>query len=142
MVTSKKVTGTAWSMPAGLAWGAGISSIITLGGALLAAYLISNGTIGQNYIGYCSMVILLLASFLGARGAAKRIKHRTLFVSAISAIIYYGLLLSCTAMLFGGSYQGMGATGLMVLCGMGLAILREVKGEGRRRKKKNKIRHR
>ena len=142
MVTSKKVTGTAWSMPAGLAFGAGISSLITLVGSLIAAHLVSSGTIAQNHIGYCSMVILLLASFLGARGAVKQIKHRTLFVSALSALIYYGLLLSCTAMFFGGIYQGMGATALMVLCGAALAILTGMKGEGRRPRRGSKIRRR
>lgn len=142
MVANKKVTGTAWSMPGGLAWGAGISSVITLFGALIAAHLISSGMISQTNIGYCSMVILLLASFLGTRGAVKRIKHRTLFVSAMSAIIYYGLLLSCTALFFGGIYQGMGVTGLMVLSGAVVSVLMSTRGEGRGHRRKGKIRHR
>ena len=142
MVTNQKVTGTAWSMPAGLAWGAGISSIITLAGALVSAHLISVGIIAQQRIGYCSMVILLLASCLGAHGAIKRIKHRTMFVSTMAGAIYYGLLLSCTALFFGGIYQGIGATGLVILGGSILALLTQTKGEGRRNRRKSKIRHR
>jgi dolichol kinase len=59
-----------------------------------------------------------------------------MFVCLISGMIYFCVLLSITALCFGGQYQGIGVTGLVVLCGSccaGLMGLREKK-QGRKGK--------
>lgn len=142
MVANRKVTGTAMSMPGGLALGGCISVAVTLLGSLLAANLISREVIPQSSIGYCSMVILLLSSLLGTAVAVRRIKHRRLFVCAVSCAIYYGLLLASTAMFFGGMYQGMGVTALVVLAGSGIVALLGLKGEKSQSGRRSKIHHR
>ena len=123
MVVNRKVTGTAASMPAGLALGALVSLAVTAGGSVIAARLILGERMPEESVGYCSMAILLLASALGAWTAAGRIKHRGGYVCLLSGIVYYGCLLAATALFFGGIYQGMGATALVVLAGCGAAAL-------------------
>lgn len=138
MVINKKVTGTAASMPAGLALGCCVSLAVTITGAVIAANLILKEVIQESGIGYCSMLILLLSSVLGALTSVKRIKHRRLYVCILSGLIYYGLLLGMTALFFGGQYQGMGVTGLIVLAGCGsvaLTGLRKEKSHGQRGRK-------
>ena len=142
MVSNRKVTGTAMSMPGGLALGGLVSLAVTVIGATLAAYMILSERIPENGAGYCSMVILLLSSSLGALTAVKKIKHRRLYVCMLSAVVYYGMLLSVTALFFGGQYKGMGVTALLVLAGTGTVALLGTKQDNTSRKHRNKIRHR
>lgn len=138
MVTNRKVTGIAASMPAGLAVGGIVSLLVTLLGAVLAANLISGEKIPEGSIGYCSMVILLLSSITGAAVAVNRIKHRKLYVSLLSGLIYYAVLLAITAIFFGGRYHGMGVTALVIAAGSGttaLLNLRQGRGPHRRKSK-------
>ena len=98
MVTNRKVTGTAMSMPAGLALGGLASLAVTVAGSVLAAHLILKERIPESGVGYCSLFILLLSSVLGAAISVNRIKRRRLYVCALSAAVYYGILLSITAL--------------------------------------------
>ncbi len=136
MTGNKKVTGRASSMPGGLAAGALVQIVLTLGLAALGAKLIDLGYFQENAIGYFAMVILLGASFAGAMVAAGKIKRRRLLVCLLSGTVYFCILLSMTALFFGGQYSGVGVTGLMVLCGVGLSILAGFRGSrgGKHRK--------
>ena len=69
------------------------------------------------------MVILVLSALCGALMARSKIKRLRLQVCLISGGIYYLMLLGMTMLLFGGRFQGMGVTALMVACGSILAIL-------------------
>lgn len=142
MVVNRKVTGTASSMPAGLALGLCASLAVTIVGSILAANLVLRETIPENGIGYCSMVILLLSSVLGAVVSVNRIKHRRLYVCALSGVVYYGALLATTALFFGGQYQGMGVTAMMVLAGCGAVALLGLKGEKKGSSRGQKFKHR
>lgn len=139
MVVDRKVTGTASSMPAGLLTGWGIGIGITLLGAAVCAHLISKETIAGEGIGYCSMVIVLLASIAGAAISAAKIKRRRLQVCLMSGGVYFATLLAGTALFFGGQYQGMGVTGLLVLAGCGTVILMGLNNGKQRRPRKRKI---
>lgn len=138
MVINRKVTGTASSMPAGLAVGGLVSLAVTILGSVMAANLVLREMIAESSVGYCAMLILLLASFGGARIAAARIKHRRLYVCILSGVVYYSLLLAITALFFGGQYQGMGVTALVVAAGCGTAALLEKNEKKRRRKPRSK----
>ena len=142
MVTNRKVTGTAMSMPAGLALGGLASLAVTVAGSVLAAHLILKERIPESGVGYCSLFILLLSSVLGAAISVNRIKRRRLYVCALSAAVYYGILLSITALFFGGQYQGMGVTALVVTAGSGVVALLGAKGEKTRGKRHSKFKHR
>ena len=123
MTVNRKVTGTAVSMPAGIAIGCVVSLLLTLAGSSLAAKLISDEILKDTAIGYGSMLIVLLASALGAVTAISRVKRRYLQVCLLSGVSYYGLLLCVTALFFGGQYQGMGVTAMLVLAGVGSVVL-------------------
>ena len=123
MTVNRKVTGTAVSMPAGIAIGCVVSLLLTLAGSSLAAKLISDEILKDTAIGYGSMLIVLLASALGAVTAISRVKRRYLQVCLLSGVSYYGLLLCITALFFGGQYQGMGVTAMLVLAGVGSVVL-------------------
>lgn len=142
MTANQKVTGRASSMPGGLALGACVNLLITIIGAMFCGWLIGNEKAPEQSIGYCSMFILLAASFLGARTAAAKIKHRILYVSILSGIIYYCSLLAITALFFGGMYQGMGVTALVIMAGCISAALIGQKGERRSRRGKKRMNHR
>lgn len=119
------------SMPGGLAFG-GLSSLaVTLIFAAILAKLIEAETLPETSIGYGVMVLLLLASFVGALVASGRIKRQRLLVCLASGLIYFLLLLSMTALFFGGQYSAVWQTALLVLCGSMLAAmmhLREKRG--------------
>ena len=140
MTLNGKVTGRAMTMPAGIAVGCGGAALVTAAGSALVAKLISDEVLVDTAIGYGAMLIVLLASALGAAVSAAKVKRRRLQVCLLSGLVYYGMLLGMTALFFGGQYQGMGVTALLVLAGTGTVILlgtREKKtgkyGKGRRR---------
>lgn len=135
MTLNGKVTGRAMTMPAGIAVGCGAAMLVTAAGSALVAKLISDEVLVDTAIGYGAMFIVLLASALGAAVSAAKVKRRRLQVCLLSGIVYYGMLLGMTAMFFGGQYQGMGVTALLVLAGTGTVILL-----GTREKKTGKYR--
>ena len=129
-------------MPAGLAVGALAALLTTLTGSALAGYLVSTEKLPEQAIGYCAMVILLMSSLLSSAVSVGKIKHRRIYVCALSGVIYYVILLSLTALFFGGQYQGMGVTGLVIFAGCGIVGLYGLKGEKGPAYSKRKYRHR
>ena len=115
--------GRASTIPAGLAMSAGVSLGLTLLGSAVTAWLILRGSFPPGWAGYCAMVILLLSGAAGAATAVSRIQRLRMQMALAAGGIYYACLLLITGVVFGGQYQGMGVTGLMVLCGSGLVIL-------------------
>ena len=123
MTVNQKVTGTAVTMPIGICIGSSISVALTILGAGFVAKLISMEMLQETAIGYGAMIIILLASISGAGIAVRKVKKRMLQVSALVGVFYYVMLLAMTAILFGGKYQGMGVTALLVLAGCGVVVL-------------------
>lgn len=139
MVFNQKTTGRAASMPGGLAFGAAVSVGVTILAASLLAWMLDREILGQNQIGYGIMVLLLLASFLGAMGAFAKIKRQRMLVCLASGILYFGILLSCTALFFGGQYSGVGVTALLITAGAIAAGLLGLRSENRRKNRKFKM---
>ncbi len=134
MVANQKITVRASSMPAGLAVGGCVSLGTTLLLAAGLAKLVDMEILAWENIGYGIMLLLLLSSFLGAMTAFARIKRQRLLVCLVSGGIYLALLLSITALFFGGQYEAVGVTALLVLGGSGAAALLGLcggKGRGR-----------
>ena len=135
MTVNQKVTGRAVSIPAGVTMGCAASLAITVVGSLLVAKLISAEVLADTAIGYGAMFILLTASALGSAISAAKTKRLRLQVCLLSGGAYYASLLAVTALFFGGQYQGMGVTALLVAAGTGVVILL-----GGREKKRPKYR--
>ena len=120
--------GKAASMPVGFFLGGVASLVVTIVTSGILAWLVISQKISENQIGYGVMVLLILASFSGAEVSYRKIKRQRLVVSMVAGVIYFGILLSMTAFFFGGQYNAVGESALMVLCGCGLAFLLK-KGE-------------
>ena len=123
MTVNRKVTGTAVTMPVGIGIGCGISLSFTILGAGLVAKLISMEVLRETAIGYGAMMTVLLATVCGAGVAVNKVKKRILQVAMLVGAGYFALLLAVTALFFGGQYQGMGVTALLVAGGCGAVIL-------------------
>lgn len=135
MVKTKKPTGRAASIPGGLASGALVNILITLMLTSVIAKMVQSGLLSQDQIGYGIMFLLFFSSVAGAMTAQSRVKHRRMLVSLLSGLIYIVILLSVTALFFGGQYAGFGVTVLLIMGGAGtVAILSGSRG-GRPHKK-------
>ena len=115
MIGKKKRSGTALSIPAGLGVGLLVGLVVTVAGAAFTAWLIAAEKIGEGSTGYAAMVILALAAGLDALSAVYLIKKQRLQVSILAGVCYYLTLLGMTALFFGGQYQGMGVSAIIVL---------------------------
>ena len=120
MFEKKKVTGTAMGIPGGLGLGILVSLLITFAGAALTAWLIASEKIGEGTTGYAAMVILAIASAMGALVAVQLVKRMRLQVCMMTGSCYYLTLLAMTALLFGGQYQGMGVSAIVIIAGCAL----------------------
>ena len=138
MNLNRKPTGRALSVPGGLAVGAAWALGTTLVLSALIAKLMETEHIPQEAAGYWVMGLLTAAAFLGAFRAFCRVKHQLLLVCLTSGAIYWGILLSITALFFGGQYEAVPETALMILCGTGLAILTATWKRGRAGKRPGK----
>ncbi len=135
MITNHKPTGRAMSMSGGLASG----GITSLGFTLLYVFVLAKAldmqVIAWEKIGYYIMVMLVLSSALGAIVSVSRIKRQRLMVSFLSGIIYFAILMSITALFFGGQYEAVGITALLILAGavcVGLLGIRKNRGGKRK----------
>lgn len=142
MVVNQKPTGRAMSMPAGLVFGAAISLGVTLLAAAVLAKLVDMEKLAWENIGYGIMILLLLASFSGAMAAFAKIKRQRMLVCAISGAVYFGILLSITALFFGGQYDSVGVTAALVLAGSIAAGLLGLRDGGNRKGRKVRMPHR
>lgn len=137
-MSAQKTTGKTASIPGGLAWGGAVSLGLTILLSGVLAWLLEKETILWENTGYWIMGMLLLSSFIGAWISAGRIKRQRLVVCLMSGLVYLGVLLSMTALFFGGQYEGVGVTMLLVLGGsMTAALLGNPEKRGGKRRKIN-----
>lgn len=123
MSNRHKAAGRAMSMPAGLAWGTGLSLMITIVGAAVLAWMVDRELMAWEQVGYGVMLVLLAASSAGAAGAAGKIKRQRLAVCLGTGALYWLSLMAITALFFGGQYEAVGVTGLLILAGSGCVLL-------------------
>lgn len=135
MIANHKVTGKAMSVPGGIGLAAVVSIATTLLMSGLLAWLVLTERVGEIAVGYGTMVILLVSSFLGAMIAAGVIKHRKMMVCLLSGAAYLLCLLACTALFLGGQYQGVGVSVLLILAGCVAAALTDLRKRGSSNKK-------
>lgn len=142
MTRSQKITGRTSSLPAGLAAGAAVNVGITAAGTGLLANLLNRESVNWENIGYGVLIMILLAAYLGSLVAYGRIRRQKLMICMMSGLLYFGILLLITALFFGGQYEAVGVTGLLITGGSGCAALTGTGwGKGTRRTRK-KYHHR
>ena len=135
-----KLTAKAWSIPTGLFAGIAAALVVTAMGAGAAAWAILSGVISAGASGYCVMAVLLLSSAAGAAMAVGTIQRLRAQMCLATGGGYWLCLLLINALFFGGQYEGLGATAVMVLCGCVLVILLIPGSKNRagRRRRKNR----
>ena len=139
MVSERKLTGRATSIPAGLAFGAGVSIVTTIIICAVSAHLITKEVIGQNNMGYCAIIAMLTATILGGMTASGKVKRRKPTICLLSGGSYFTVLIAITALFFGGYYRGMGITFLVILigsCASALLVVRKKNTAPMRKRKK------
>lgn len=138
MVVNRKPSGTAKSMPVGLAIGWIVETLVTAATCMLLAILILNGRAGWGAMGYSATGALLLSSYLGAAISCKLVGRQKIMVCALSGAIYLCTLLLAALLLFGGKLDSMWLPALLAVGGTALACLlhgteKQVKTRRRRR---------
>lgn len=123
MVKNQNYSGRAMTFPAGVLMGAAISLLWSILAAALVGLLIDREMLAHTAIGYGGMLILLTASILGSLLAWKKIKHRRALVCLTTGGAYYLMLLGLTALFFGGQYEAVGVTGILIFAGSATVIL-------------------
>lgn len=143
MVVNQKPTGLASSIPGALCIGGVVSTLATVLIAALLAKLVDAEIIAESKIGYGVMTLLLASAIVGSTTACRKAKRRFLLVSALSGVTYLCILLSITALFFGGQYSAVGVTALLVFGGSLLPVFlrKEWKNGAQATKRKRKIRY-
>lgn len=129
-------TGRTLSVPAGMGIGLGVSLIITAASIALLAKLLDTEKLAWENVGYGIMIMLLIASFLGAQAAYRKIKRQRLQICLMTGALFFAVLLSMTALFFGGQYEGVLPIFLLILAGSGsagLLGLRKGRGDSHKR---------
>ena len=135
----KKITGRAPSLGKSAAAGILLGAVWTLICAMVLAKLIDSGVMPMEKVGYGSMAAVLSAVFAGASLAGRKAGHMVIQAAAISGAGYFLCLLLVNAFFFGGSYNGMTVTFVLIVLATTAAILAAGKGSGRHRRKRYKI---
>ena len=135
MTTTKKHTGRAMAFPAGVFMGATISLLWSILAAALVGLMIDREILRYTAIGYSAMLILLTASILGSFLAWRKIKHRRALVCLTTGGVYYLMLIGLTGLFFGGQFEAVGVTGILILGGCTTVILVGL-GNGSNRRKR------
>lgn len=137
MVVNRKPSGTAKSMPVGLALGWVTEMLVTVAACTLLAALILNGQAGWGAMGYGVMGILLLSAYLGAATACSQVGRRKLMVCGISGAIYLLTLAAIVVLFFDGKFDAVWVPTLLVAGGTAAAALlhcREKQEKSRRKR--------
>lgn len=142
MIVKQRDTGSTRTLPAGIGIGMLISLAITMILTAIVAGLINGEYLAESSIDIGVTVIQLLSSVVGAWAAYSLVKSRRLLVCLATGCGYYLLLLACTALFFGGQYQGIGISALVILAGDLVVGLLGLKGNKNRTVNRRKIKNR
>lgn len=119
------------TMGRGIVLGAVISMAVTLICTAVFGAMVSAGTIRENVVGYISIGILLLATVIGTLSGIRNVQEKKLYCGLGIAAVYFGLLISMTALFFGGQYDRVTVTSFVLFLGaIGGMFLGKGKGSG------------
>ena len=137
----KKETGKQTRMPdwrrLGLGLGVGLLGMLTA--AALSAWALERELVGMEWINYLAALNLLVPSYLGAKMAGVSPRQWP-----AAAALWAGFWMSLAVLhiaCFGGGFHGSGVTALVLLGGIGTALIQNGGGKRRRspaRKRRNR----
>ena len=138
----RKAMGESSSVMRGMAIGMCMGLLAMLGFSAICATMIAMEIVVPNAENYCTVVILLICTFIAASIAARRTNGKRLLVCMFTGVVMFLVLLSMTAMFFGGQYRGVGMTSVFVFLGSIIAGFAGLRDRKRGNSHKSKIRHR
>lgn len=110
-------TGKAMSVPAGLGLSLVVNVSITSMAVAIITILLNYNSITWENTGYWIMGMLLISSYFGGKVAINSIKTQVYIVSLMSGILYWMFMLCITALFFGGQYNSIFETGVLIIAG-------------------------
>lgn len=116
-----------------------LSLLTTLIGAALCAVAVLREMVAEDKLSYCAWMVMLVAAGVGTVTGKKENRLKT---SLIIGAIYTVVLLAFTALLFGGQYEGVGVSLLIVLSGCVAAVMLTRKRNIKVKLRRNRIRRR
>lgn len=115
-----------------MAFGCGICIILTILGALVAAYALKSEYLAENRIGVTVMAITGISSAIGALMATRNMQTKLLPSALLVGGAYYAVMLFAGIALFDGPSSGAIATGILAVGCSGCVALLRVKGAKRK----------
>lgn len=94
-----------------------ISVTVMLIGVIVTSLLVANETVSSNTTSYWVMGISLVSSMIGSAVAIGIAKRQLAIVGISTSMAFMLILISLTAIFYGGQYSGVPATLLLILCG-------------------------
>jgi len=131
MVTDKKNYGKAKPMAVGLAFGVGTALLLTVILSVAVTQLVLGERIEENAIGYCTGGMLPVCTAVGAWVAITLVKSRKMQTCLITGGVYYLCLLAVNVLFFGGQFDGVFVSLLMVLLGASAVGFLAARGKGK-----------
>lgn len=119
------------SAPGAILLGGVIGLTITFLGSVIIAWLINGERLGEENLQYGVIAVLLIASFVSAILATILFRGKRMLISLATGFVYFLILLAVNALLFGGQYQGVPYTLLVILAGCVCNALLGVREGGR-----------
>ena len=123
MIAAGRTTGKSMSIPGGLALSGVTSMCITLLFSLLLAKLLNDQKVSWDQVGYWIIVMLFTSAFLGAKAAITSIRRPRVVISVMSGTLYWALLLCITALFFGGNFDAVSETAMVIIAGSSCAAM-------------------
>lgn len=142
MVTNKKVFGKAGSVPKGIGLGLTTAMVLTVIFAIVMTQLILTEKAGEASLGYAAIFVLPCISAVSALVAVAIIKRRRMQVCLLSGVAYFLALGLVNVLAFGGQFEGVGVTLLLILAGVLFVGVLGLKGEKRGHRKHRSYRSR
>ena len=119
----RKNNGKVSGMPAGIVAGLLVSMMTTVVGSIITALLIAGEKMGEGQVIYGAVATLIVGSFLGALVASSAVDFNRFVVSSIVGVAYIVVLFCITVLFFGGLYENVWTTGLLIMGGSVAASL-------------------
>ena len=133
--------GKAWSLAGGIGVGICTATLWTLVAAVITGKLLDLEILSRSYVGYASLAILISSAWLGSMVSLGKTRRKKLMACIATGVGYLFVLLGTTAMFFGGRYEAVAVTALVIAGGSALALLSgkyAQKGSGRKNRRKVK----
>lgn len=124
-----------------IAVGTVTSSLVLFLGISVFALLITKEVIGEPYIGYCALIILLLSSMSGTIAIQWGTKGMHPQINLIVTAIFFLMLAFLTVIFFEGKFQGVFVTSIVVFSGCLLPVVLRGKKKSKRKTARKKIHH-